>query len=269
MTMPGPIRVLHITDSHLLEGRDDTFLGINTYHSYLRVVHEMQAESHLIKPQLIIFSGDISQEDSQQSYHRAWEGMKDFDCPVIWTSGNHDNPAYAIECLSRDPMRFEKKIDFNAWRIIILNSHWEGHILGKLTKNELTLLDRLLKTAKDHPVMIFLHHPILPVGNQWLDKLGLINADRFLAVIDHYRCVKAVVCGHVHQENMIYRNQVCFMTSPSTAYQFMPMRDKFTLDTAMPGFRWFDLLEDGSFMTQVIRIPYDPQFVPNLKSKGY
>ena len=37
----------------------------------------------------------------------------------------------------------------------------------------------------------------------------------------------------------------------------------------MPGYRWIDLHEDGSFETRVCRIPYNEDFIPDLSSKGY
>ena len=42
------------------------------------------------------------------------------------------------------------------------------------------------------------------------------------------------------------RNGVRYLTTPSTCFQFLPAVDNFAVDTRPPGFRWLDLVPDGS-----------------------
>jgi 3',5'-cyclic-AMP phosphodiesterase len=47
---------------------------------------------------------------------------------------------------------------------------------------------------------------------------------------------------------------VQLMASPSTCIQFAPDQPDFTIDAAMPGYRWFDLHADGTLRTGVSRV---------------
>jgi Icc protein len=94
------------------------------------------------------------------------------------------------------------------------------------------------------------------------------NADAFFAVTDRYPQVKAIVWGHVHQDFRGKRNGVELVATPSTCVQFKPKCDDFTVDTQMPGYRWFDLNDDGTFTTGVERVT-GKHYVIDYKSAGY
>jgi len=94
--------------------------------------------------------------------------------------------------------------------------------------------------SSDQPTIIFIHHHVLPIDSNWLDRINLRNASEFLAIIDQYKNVKAVVCGHVHQDTTIYRQDVIFLSTPSTSWQFAVKSYNFSLDNLMPGYRWIN-----------------------------
>jgi 3',5'-cyclic-AMP phosphodiesterase len=58
--------------------------------------------------------------------------------------------------------------------------------------------------------------------------------------------------GDVHQESDNLRNGVRYLTTPSTCFQFLPRVDNFGVDVRPPGFRWLDLMPDGSIESEVI-----------------
>jgi 3',5'-cyclic-AMP phosphodiesterase len=117
--------------------------------------------------------------------------------------------------------------------------------------------------------LIFLHHNVLSVGSAWLDKYTLRNAQDFWSVVDRCAKVKAIICGHVHQEYAAKHGNVDFFATPSSAWQFAPNNAAFKLDVMMPGYRYLDLYPDGSYKTAVVRVPYNKAFVPDLGCKGY
>jgi Icc protein len=51
------------------------------------------------------------------------------------------------------------------------------------------------------------------------------------------------------------RNDVRFLSTPSTCAQFLPGNEFFALDDRPPGMRWLELYADGSIETEVAWVP--------------
>jgi Icc protein len=96
-----------------------------------------------------------------------------------------------------------------------------------------------------------MHHQPLPMGSTWLDGVGLRDSAAFLRVIDAHPQVRGVVWGHVHQASDRMRNDVRYLSTPSTCSQFKPGSDFFALDHRPPGLRWLDLRADGGIDTEI------------------
>lgn len=220
-------------------------------------------------PSLLTLTGDISQDYSLASYKTAKKLFCNFPCPIAATMGNHDYPPTFTEFFGNPEQDINKLFTIDNWHILLLNSHWPEHVGGQLAQIELDFLRRVLATSLKQHIMIFLHHPVLPVGSHWLDNIMTSNAAQFLEIIDQYQNIKAVICGHIHQKTNISRRGVSYLSTPATSWQFAVGSYDFKLDTLMPGYRWIDLYKDGTFQTEVVRIDYDATLVPDLKSKGY
>ena len=59
--------------------------------------------------------------------------------------------------------------------------------------------------------------------------------------------------GHVHQDFDVIQDQVWCVSTPSTCIQFKKDSTEFALEKLAPGYRIFDLHEDGEIETMVIR----------------
>jgi Icc protein len=97
-----------------------------------------------------------------------------------------------------------------------------------------------------------MHHPPIQVGTWWLDKDLLRDHEKLRGVLQG-SSVRAVFCGHVHQESTGRFADAAVWTTPSTAYQFGPR-------SLIPGstvrgsaFRVIDLVEDR-IDTHVVRL---------------
>lgn len=265
-----PIRILQITDLHLFGDRKTTLININPYQSLQQVITLIQKNITKKQPSLLVLTGDISQDYSQISYETAKSFFHDFPCPIAITMGNHEYPPLFITTFGDPAQIINKAFIINNWYILLLNSHWPGHVSGQLADTELDYLRQTLDSLDDHQhVIIFLHHHILPVGSYWIDNIRASNAAQFLEIIDQYHNIKAVICGHVHQETSFIRRGVNYLSTPSTVLQFAVNSQSFKLDSLMPGYRWIDLYEDGSFETGVVRVDYDKAMIPDLDSRGY
>ena len=63
-------------------------LGLNTEQSLALVMDLIQDQQHAID--LVLATGDLSQDGSSESYARFHQWMEAFSCPVYWLPGNHD-----------------------------------------------------------------------------------------------------------------------------------------------------------------------------------
>jgi Icc protein len=88
--------------------------------------------------------------------------------------------------------------------------------------------------------------------SEWLDRVGLEDAEQCLQVVRQNANVRGVLWGHVHQSLDRFVNGVRFMASPSTCAQFMPGSDDFALDSRPPGYRVLELMPDGAIATEVV-----------------
>lgn len=263
------IRILQVTDSHLLKNGSDHFLGLNVSSSFKAVINEVKKDVKNNSTDLIILSGDLSHDHSCESYQHIVNEISTLPCKVTYVPGNHDRAVVAEKILTTSSNFFlNKRVDFKHWQIILLNSYYHGHVSGYLDDLELSFLKRSLEEKIPQYKMIVLHHHIMPSERFWLDKTITKNKDEFLSRIKGYDHVRLVVCGHTHHDSMKRKDGVDFISTPSTSVQFANSK-QFQLDPIMPGYRRINLYDDGQYSTEVIRIKENKNFIPDLSATGY
>ena len=75
---PTVARVLQITDPHLMAGERETLLGVRTRDSLRAVVQAAQARRPVTD--LLLATGDLSQDGSEQAYHEFARQVAGFGC---------------------------------------------------------------------------------------------------------------------------------------------------------------------------------------------
>jgi len=259
------LRVVQITDNHLSERENGDLLGMNTDDSLNLVLDLVAGQSSAID--LFLATGDISDNGSVQAYSRFRQRIGErFPVPFAWLPGNHDLLSNMQQVTGQGD-ELSKVIVAGNWQIILLNSAVEGKVHGHLAQQELDVLQQALTDHPERHSLVFLHHHPVLVGCAWLDTQIVNNASAFYNIIHRAGNVKAVICGHVHQQ-FESQETVPMLSTPSTCVQFKPGSDDFALDNLMPGYRWFDLYPDGRFETAVERIDHY-EFDIDLQSKGY
>ncbi len=260
-----PFRIVQISDIHLFDREEDALLGVKTNESFDAVVELLKSDQ---KPDLIILSGDLSQDGSTESYIRISDKMKEFAVPVYYVAGNHDNLKILNEIYPRDNITHHRHIVLKDWHIILLNSQKVGAVDGYLDRTQISFMEHCLQMYPEHhAIVVFHHHPIL-VNSVWLDKLGLTNADELWASLKNFPSVHTLLFGHVHQEHEGKKNGIQYFSAPSTCIQFKRNSDNFALEKLPPGYRWVDLYPDGSLKTGVHRAA-EYVGVFDLHAKGY
>lgn len=258
--------ILQITDLHLFADPEQRLLGVNTDDSFNAVV-DLALRQHP-DPEAILLTGDLSQDETVQAYERIAEKLKDFHCPKYWIPGNHDDTHYIDQVFSQHRILPQRHIIFDKWQFILLDSKKLNAVEGQLDSDQFELIRNSLGEYPQHHTMIFLHHHPLPVGSRWLDNLMLTNADEFWETIEPFHHIKAVICGHVHQEHEAKRGDIMFYSTPSTCFQFKRNSTPFGVEPLMPGYRSIELRSDGTFESQVHRV-VDFKLDLDERGKGY
>lgn len=254
MAPTTPLRVVQLSDTHLFADPAKTMLGLAPQQSLDAVLALLKREQPAID--VLLATGDFSQDNSQASYRRLHEQLAALAVPMYWLEGNHDKPAPLLAALGDAQHILAPKVAHHGpWSFILLNSTIPGSTEGQLFANDFAFLRAALAECVGQHVMVCMHHPPVPVGCRWLDQHQIAAAAGFFALLDAHPNVRAVVWGHVHQAFASQRNGVGLYGVPSTCIQFKPHCDEFTVDDLSPGYRWFDLYADGRVVTQVSRVP--------------
>lgn len=262
------LKLLQITDSHLFDSATGKLLGVNTRTSLLGVLRHIKKTQTDID--LIIATGDISHDGSNNSYEFFFNQIDQLAPIVRSLPGNHDH----TNRLNNDWQHYTQAItDICNWRIVALDSTIPESNLGNLTESQFKLLNQACATAQNRHVLIAVHHNPVPMQSQWLDTMMIDNGADLMALIANHTNVKAIIWGHVHQEydttiNFTQHHKVRLLACPATSIQFKPLSQSFSLDTAEPGYRLIELHDDGTFNTQVIRVD-GLDIKPELESSGY
>ncbi|WP_136064628.1 metallophosphoesterase [Modicisalibacter radicis] len=242
------MRLVQVTDCHLhADPAARSRMGVP-----YRQLHAVLERARSLRPDLLLVTGDISQDESPASYRHAAEAFSALDCPWFWLPGNHDRPQYMAE--ERELL---DEVDLGEWRLLLLDSHVNGQAHGELGQVQLQTLAYALEDD-DRPTLLALHHPPVEVGSAWMDAIGLADREAFWQTLAAYAQVRAILFGHIHQaytaRHASGQGEIVIYGCPATADQFLAGSPEFAIDEASrPGLRVIDL-EAAGITTWVERI---------------
>lgn len=267
----GVIRLLQITDCHLGEKVGERLVGMDTDESLDLVIECIkQRELTDVAPELIIATGDLANHESAKAYQRLQEKLSVLNAPSAWLPGNHDNYQLMLDTVGTE--RVPKLISIGRWRIVMLDSAVPGQVPGRLGEAQIEDLGKTLAAIEDDThVIIALHHQPIKIGSEWIDSQRVEDGEDFIESLSGDHRIKAVIWGHVHQEFEARDMRIAsarLLAAPSTCIQFEPNQSDFKLHENSPGFRWFELHDDGNLETGVERLQ-GVELAQDLSSRGY
>jgi len=240
-------------------------LGVNTRDSLDAVIAQVLRDHG--QPDVILATGDIAQDASEEAYRVFGEKLKVFGCESAWIPGNHDN-ASILTGIAAELNADSKHIVMGGWQFVLLDSSVLGKVHGNLAESELAFLEDTLTRNPDMPTMVALHHHPIDIDTRWMSSIGLQNNDEFWRIVDRFPRVKSVLWGHIHQEYDEHRKGVRLLATPSTCIQFTAGAVKFSVEEKSPGYRWFEMMPNGDFSTEVKRSE-NFAFELDMDSTGY
>ena len=241
------MKVLQISDSHIMAEAADTLLGVNTEYYFQQV---LQDAHHRQGPfDLILFSGDLAQVPCPASYRRILAQLQVYATETLCLPGNHDDFTLMQTILNSGQVSCRRKLLKQGWQFICLHSQQIGSPAGRLAESELAFLADSLNAHPTTPTLIAVHHNCISSGSAWLDTMQISNSAALIALLADYPQVKAVTCGHVHQQITQTIANIAYFSAPATCFEFRPHSAEFGVTDTPPGYRVFELNPDGTLQS--------------------
>ena len=244
---------IQVSDTHLVADTCLESYGVNTYANLERVIVHISRFDP--PPAFVMFTGDLISDDDPQSYRHLKLLTDRLPSPVYFAMGNHDlrRPFRRVVLGEESPGSEPYCYAFDAagYRFVVLDSLVEGQVAGALDAAQLTWLDATLAGSSRQPTVVFMHHPPVSTGVDWLDAYAFGNGDDLLDVLARHRQVQRVFFGHVHMPIQITERGVQFSSVPSSAYQFGDTVTTPKVWPGSPGYGIVHLLE-GRLSSRVV-----------------
>ncbi len=257
------VRILQLTDLHLMQEPSARLVDVPTHDSLSDVLEYIRTTEATFDA--VILTGDLTHDGLPESYQHVRELLGDDVARCHAIPGNHDDRAAMRQVLPEAAGGELKSVTFSmsagGWRLIGLDSLVDGEVFGHVGVEQLDWLQQQLTTHSDEPTLLFIHHPPVDIGSEWLDNIGLREADSLIELISAFDQVQLVCAGHVHQQFEQHLGNAIVLTSPSTGVQFEPGTIEPRYEHIAPGYRVIEL-NGSEFHSEVVRLPelrYPPE----------
>ena len=198
--------IAQISDTHISHPdprEPHTLERIFALQNFVACIGEMEE-----KPDLILHTGDVSQDGKSEEYDIVKSVLGAIDIPVFFALGNRDLGANLVKGLGElggttlvDGFLIYS-IDGFPVRLIAMDTQKRKSRIGTTCSVRLGILEELLKEQPDIPTALFMHHPPFEVPTSkfpfQFDDPEL--ADAFLRLVAQHEQVVHLFCGHMHRQ---------------------------------------------------------------------
>jgi 3',5'-cyclic-AMP phosphodiesterase len=241
------LRFVHISDTHINPDLNYT----TQYADYTPMVGvEALVEQLNALPfpiDFVLHTGDVAYDPVPETYEFIKTTLGRIKYPIHYLVGNHDHAATLQRVLMNkaEPQSyFYDEMDINGVQILTLDSNGPGTVpAGNVTPEQLAWLEDRCTAKDDRPLLIAIHHNVVPYGIPWLDTfMRTINGEAMHnIVLKAKHRLRGVFHGHIHQHIDVVRDGILYSSTASSWCQFTgyptPDNTEITPDrTALPGF---------------------------------
>lgn len=205
----GRVRLLHLSDTHLLDGGALHYGVVDTTAALARV---LDAAADVSDIDAVVLSGDLSDDGTPATYRtlqdmvEPWAAARGAD--VVYAMGNHDVRAGFEEVLGERT----GTATVGGLRIVRLDSSVPGRGYGEIDDAQLDWLRREL-AADSAPTVVLLHHPPTAGMTPLLAALQLQNPDALLDICSKAG-VLAILAGHFHHSLVTAERGIPLFVAP-------------------------------------------------------
>ncbi len=196
------MKIAHISDTHIClpePENTDRLADLKLAIDEINLMHPA--------PQLVIHTGDITHNGLVEEYQAAHQLLAKLNMPLYVIPGNKDRrkemkTVFGKEMrLGDDSHFFQYALNWNAFRLVFLDTLDEGERLGNLCKARLDNLVQMLDKDRERPTIIFMHHPTFDIVEaprpfQFINREIVEKFDKI--VHDNPQIIK-IFSGHSHR----------------------------------------------------------------------
>ncbi len=266
MTQTKPLKIIQCSDLHLFPSSNQTLMGVNT-EAYWQQVLSLAMQQHP-DAKLLLLTGDLAQQADNSVYSSLAATLNNLAIPSICLPGNHDDWNLMQTSLNQTKVSCNKTQRFAQWQIISLNSQIPGHSGGHINEAELDFMAAAIEQQPDLHVLIAFHHHCVPSGCEWMDTMQIDNSKAILTKCRDFPQIKAITYGHIHQAVNNQFESINIFSAPATCFQFKQFSKAFAVDFQAPGYRWFELFQNGQINSGISRLSVDMHEL-NSEAGGY
>lgn len=220
MSSAAAIKLLQITDTHI-PAAGELIYGVDARQRLEACIDDINL--HHRDARLCLLTGDLVNHGSEVEYLNLRGALERLQVPWLLMVGNHDERAALRRVFPDTPgegEHLQSVIDTELGRILILDTLDPGKASGFLCDERLAWIERKAAERPDCALYIFLHHPPLAVGIEYMDGIALRNPDALWQRLKpHAHRVRLMVFGHLHRPISGLWHGVPFAACPSTVHQ--------------------------------------------------
>lgn len=158
------------------------------------------------RPDMLVLSGDITDHGDAESFAKTAAMLAECPFPVVPLVGNHDSRAGLLgafpQVMPAEGGFIHYVVDAPlGLRIICLDTLENGRHGGAFCETRAAWLAARLAEAPAQPTLIFMHHPPVVAGIDWMDPAPdepwII---RLRETLEGQPQVLAIHCGHLHRQ---------------------------------------------------------------------
>lgn len=209
-------------------------------------------------PDFILHTGDVAYDPHPEAYQTARDIFAQLKWPIYYLAGNHDDAAALQSAMIGKPGKadtpFDHTFDMNGVQFVCIDSNGPAaKPAGRLLPKQLEWLDGILSSSDPRPLVVAVHHNVLPTGIPWWDGfMRLQNGEELHELLLKARHrLRGVFHGHVHQAVDQYRDGILYSGVVSSWYQLHSwpgQSDTLGDDDTVPGFNVVTVYPQQTFI---------------------
>ena len=173
------------------------------------------------RPDMLVLSGDITDNGDLDSFEKTAALLAECPFPVWPMVGNHDTREALVAAFPQVRLEGEflhYAVEAEGMRILLLDTLEAGRHGGAFCEGRAVWLAAQLDAAPDTPTLVFMHHPPVVSGIEWMDPApDEAWIQRFGSVVEGRRQILAIHCGHLHRPLATTFRGIPLHVTPSVA----------------------------------------------------
>ncbi|QIQ85385.1 metallophosphoesterase [Erythrobacter sp.] len=210
--------IAQVTDTHIGYDPDAGEAEFN----YLRCLAVLDAILALPSPpDMLVMSGDLADNGDPDCYARLKAAVERCPFPVYPMAGNHDDRTELLRAFpdyADDNGFVQFAAECRGLRVVCLDSLEAGRHGGAFCDKRAAWMTAELEAHPDTPTLVFIHHPPVVAGIDWMDPRPEEEwFRRFHETLAPHRQVVGIKCGHLHRPLHAMVGDVPLSVTPAVA----------------------------------------------------